>query len=609
MTLRLVLTARLRSILPLLWGLLLVAASPADLKATPLEPGTRVRGWTLLSDDEDKAMIAIERAADYQVNHLQLSHRIVHDLNELDDPDTRAQVNRLTDAAHKAGIDEVVLWDHALYPLDYYPGRFRTGPGGTIDLDNPDFWKWLKADYRRLLDKVPAIDGLVLTFIETGARVEEQYSEELTTDAARLAAVVNAVADVVIGERGLALYARSFSYTRTEFANVLEAVSLFERPEVRLMMKEAPHDFFIPHPSNPFIGTIDRPTLVEFDAAGEYFGQSVIASTMPEHVLRRWREVGTRPNVIGYVARTDRYGDTQIVDRAAEINLHALYRGFEDPQVTAEQVYDEFIRERYGRAALPHVKAAFRRALDIVSASLYTLGTDIGHRHSRLNYDTHTSSYVRHVSGKWIEPPVVFVRHDLNRKFHYWRDVVDHLAPAYVKNMRGPLWDEVPEVREAGWIRPGERMNEEFLRYILTEKDYGLAQAGTALAEIEMAEPALKPADYQELYQLFHRTVLTARLHRAVAAAYFGFRVWCRGPEYRTEYVVTTVLQGLNEIRAVVQLIRDYPEHYPLGQWDWGKDADRAERYYRAIAIDGWPLKTHGVPNPEGGMLFPYEMP
>ncbi len=588
---------------------MLIKLFAATAWAAPLPPSAPVRGWTLLSDDEPKAMKAIEAAADYQINHLQLSHKIVHDLREVDEPETRDLVNRLIDAAHGAGIEEVVLWDHALYSLDYYPDRFRTGPDQTIDLDNPDFWEWLKDDYRRMLNKVPRADGLVLTFIETGARVEEQHSEKLQIEADRLAAVVNAVADVVIGERGLTLYARTFSYTKTEFANVLSAVSLFERPEVRLMMKETPHDFFIPHPPNPSIGTIDRPTLIEFDAAGEYFGQSIIATTMPELFLRRWRLLGTQPQAIGYVARTDRYGDTQIVGRAGEINLLAISRGAEDPNTTAEQIYEEFIEKRYGSAAVPDVKAAFRRAMDIVYASLYTLGTDKGNRHSRLNYDTHTSSYVRHVSGKWIDPPIVYLGHGLNREFHYWRDVVDHLAPAYVKDLQNPLWEEVPNVRKSGWIRPGDQLTEQYLRFVLTEKDFAINQAGKSLADIQRAKPHLNPQDYQELYSLFNRTLLTSRLHRAVAAAYLGFRLWCKDSPYRSDFVMTMTQKGLDEIRIVAPLIANYPGHVPAGQWNWRKDADRANRYFQQIAVEGWPYKTNGIPNPEGGLVFPYQEP
>ena len=86
-------------------------------------------------------------------------------------------------------------------------------------------------------------------------------------------------------------------------ANIVGAVDLFERPEIRLMMKEAPHDFFLTHPANPKPGTIGRPTLIEFDAAGEYNGQGVIINTWPEFFLERWRAFADRPHIAGYVAR------------------------------------------------------------------------------------------------------------------------------------------------------------------------------------------------------------------------------------------------------------------------------------------------------------------
>ena len=105
--------------------------------AEPLGPATPVRGWTILSSSEPDAMAVIAAAPAYNINHLELSHEIVHDLREIRDPKRQALTNRLVDAAHKAGIQQVLLWDHALYDLNYHPAEFRTGPGGTIDLDNP----------------------------------------------------------------------------------------------------------------------------------------------------------------------------------------------------------------------------------------------------------------------------------------------------------------------------------------------------------------------------------------------------------------------------------------------------------------------------------------
>ena len=90
------------------------------------------------------------------------------------------------------------------------------------------------------------------------------------------------------------------------------------------MMKETPHDFFLTHPNDPFIGKINKPTIVEFDTGNEYNGQGVIANTWPEYVTKRWTDFIKRPNVIGYVARTDRYGTTKLVGSANEILLYCL---------------------------------------------------------------------------------------------------------------------------------------------------------------------------------------------------------------------------------------------------------------------------------------------
>ena len=578
-------------------------AAQGPSRTGPLPVGEPVRGWIILSDSEPDAMAVVEAADRYDINHLQISHEIVHDLNELREEDKRGLTNRITDAAHAAGIREVVVWDHALYGLDYYPERFRTGPGGTIDLDDPDFWEWLKQDYREMLDLAPGIDGIILTFIETGARAERQHSNRLDTPQEKLAAVVNAVADVVVGERGLNLYARTFAYTHEEYDNITRAVDLFERPEIRLMMKETPHDFFLTHPNDFFAGRIARPTIIEFDITGEFNGQGIIANTWPEYVIGRAADLLRRPHVIGYTARIDRYGDTRLIGRPGEINLHALKRVAEDPGVTAEEVYDEFITRRYGAAAVPHLKAAFRNAFDIVTSTLYTLGTNTAD-HSSLNYDPYASSYARHVTGKWMDPPIARVGHGVNRELHYWRDVVDHIAPAWAKTPSGTQWNEVPWVAEQGWIQPGERMDGEYLGYIVTEKAHGVRLAEESLTHVEAARAALSPEDFEDLRHYFARTLLTARLHLAVAKAYYGYRVWARGAPHATPEVEGTVREGLAEIRAVAREIQEYPLKPPSGQWTWEEDAEQALQYHQWITT-GWPAETRGFRHPYAGLAFP----
>jgi len=573
--------------------------------AEPLGPGVSVRGWTILSNSEPDAIAVIGAAKAYNINHLELSHEIVMDLREIRDTKRQALVGRLVDAAHTSGIQQVLLWDHALYDLNYYPAEFRTGPGGTIDLDNPKFWEWFKADYRALLDLAPRADGVVLTFIETGARVERQHSAKLPTPQDKLAAVVNAVSDIVIGERKLTLYARTFSYTHEEYRNIAGAIAKFARPEVRLAMKEVPHDFFLTHPNDFFAGTIARPTLIEFDTGAEYNGQGLIANTWPEHMLERAKDLLRRPHVTGYVARTDRYGLTRIIGRPSEINLLALKRATEDPNVTADAVYDEFITARYGRAALPYVKEAFKNAFDIVTSSLYTLGTNTAN-HSKLDYDPYASSYSRSVSGKWIDPPLVEVRHDVNRRFHYWSDVVNHLAPAWGKVLKGTPLTETPEVIERGWLTPGDLIDATYLEYVRREKAYGVRVAEQSVGAIEKARAHLTDGQYQDLRHYFARTLLTARLHEAVSSAYFGFRVYARGEKFRTLQLMTSVGAALKQIPDLARTIREYPVKPATGgQWNWVEDADEAMRYYDWIVKSGWPKETRGFPNPYAGLTFP----
>jgi len=576
-------------------------------QAAPLAAGTAVRGWTILSESEPDAMAVIAGSASYRINQLELSQAMVGSLRELKDEKRQQIVGRLVDAAHVAGIAEVTVADNALYSLDYYPARFRTGPGGTLDLDNADFWQWFKADYRSLLDRVPGADAVVLSFIAAPGHADQQASQRLASGPQKLAAVLNAVADVVVGERHLNLYARIYPDERAGDPRIKELVGLIARPEVRLMCKVSPMDYFLTGPNNANLGTYDRPTLVEWDAVGEFSGQGVVANTWVEDIMRRCRDVGARAHVIGHTARIDRFASSRLIGKPGEINLLALKRASEDPNVTAEQVYAEFIDEHYGSAARTDVAAAFKNAYDIDTAVFYVLGLPVND-HSRLDYDLYTESYGHNVVGRWLTPPILWVGHGVDREFHCYRNVLDHIAPAFVKDPRyvAPFYTPGDERQ---WIHPGEAMNEEYLRYILAEKDFGVKCAEDSLQHIEHGRSTLAPGAYADLHDYFERTLLTARLHRVTAAAYYGFRVWSRGEPYRSDYVLQTVQNGLDGIKQVVRLIRDFPVPPLTAEYDWSKDPDRAERYFRLIVQDGWlsedPQGQH-IPDPAARQRFPY---
>lgn len=565
--------------------LFLVAFTFVGCKIIPDK--VQVRGWTILSDSYDDALVTIEAAHEYEINHLQLSHNLVMDLCELKKPDKRNIVKKLVDEAHTAGISEVVVWDHALYGLEYYPQQFKTGPNETLDLDNQEFWNWFKQDYREMMKLVPEVDGLVLTFIETGARAEKQHSLKLKTNAEKLAAVVDAVASVVIDELGKKLYIRTFAYTDAEYENTIGCIAHIKNQKIILMMKETPHDFFLTHPNDKYAGTIKRPTIIEFDCGNEFNGQGIIANTWADYILKRWSNFQRRPNIIGYTARTDRYGDTRIVGHPSEILLFALKRYVEDTTLNADNISEEFIHKKYGEKAVQFVKPAFDLSFEIVSSVLYTLGTNVAN-HSKLNFDPYGSSYGRHVSGKWIHPPMVYVAHGVNRQFHYWYEVIDHLAPARLKNADGPIKTEAPFVISNQWVTPEEKMDSTYYRYVLREKAHGVKLANQALNYIKDAEPYMRAEDYTDLFETFNRTLLTTQLYEAVSRAYWGYRIYARGELFQTPELNASIRKGLDDILVIAHQIKNYPHQYPVGQWNWKEDADMALQYYNQIAVSGW---------------------
>lgn len=541
--------------------------------------GKKVNGWILLSENMEYAVRSIKTAKEYGVNQLQLSHNIIHNLKEIRNEQVCTKVNTLIDKAHQEGINEVLLWDHCLYSLDYYPDRFKVKENGLLDFDNPAFWNWLKEDYRQMLRQVKNADGLVLTFIETGAYAEKQHSDKMKTAAEKLAAVVNAVADVVIGEFNKKLYIRTFAYSEREYENILGCINRLNRDDIILMMKETPHDFFLTHPNNKYIGKINKPTIVEFDTGNEYNGQGVIANTWPEYVMKRWAVFSQFSNIIGYAARTDRYGDTSIVGTANEILLYALKRQSEKSSITPCQIYDEFICKKYGKKALPYLKKAFMKAFDIVTSSLYTLGINTA-EHSAMNYADYPWSYSRHVPGRWINPPTEYVGHHVNRTFDYWKDVVNHIAPVKFKQRSSVCYQEIKDVFDNGWIDDKERMDATYYKYIVTEKRYGVQLAKEALADIEHTKKFLSQEKYNQLYQLFYRTYLTAQLHEAVCTVYFGNRVLHGQENSQSPKIQQETQAAIGRLEHVIKQMQEMKGTYPVGQFDWGRDADIALKSY-----------------------------
>jgi hypothetical protein len=562
---------------------LLNCCSIADRKLK----SNQIRGWNILSDNREMAIKAINRSVEYNINHLQLSHKIVHWLRQIKEPERRALVNELTHLAHEKGIKEVTLWDHALYKIDYYPDQFKVkiGQKTLLDFDNPDFWEWVKSDYREMLNLVPDIDGLILTFIETGSRAEQQYSKKMSSSEEKLSAVVQAVTDVVVNERNLKLYLRTFIHNRSELQMLLHCFKAIQsHPNIVVMTKEAPHDFFITHPPSYWVKDMPHPVIIEFDCAHEFNGQGIVASIFPQVHYDRWKYYQTLPNVIGYVNRTDRYGNTQIIGRPSEINLYTIKRFAEDPDVTIDEITDEFIIKQYSSNALPHLRFVFNSAPDMITSILYTLGLCLNN-HSQLNFDR-WQSYTKLVAGNWLKEPVVTIEHNVNKTYHFWKDIVNHLTLPKYKPKPGHTfkWYPFGDHLNPEWFDDKEMINVEYLKDVITEKKYGIALCEQVLEKIKEAREFISDSSkYWDLYHTFNRTRISGELYLAVIEALWGYRIYSRDEIYRTDELFHIIQSGLKEILLLAEQINHYPEKGPVGQHDWAKDAERALNYHQSI--------------------------
>lgn len=536
----------------------------------------KIYGWNILTDHMGTALETIEASKNYKVNQLQLSHEICHNLKDVKRQWNRNIVNNLTQYAHKAGISEVFVWDHALYNLSYYPERFKKN--GQINLDDPGFWEWLKDDYRKMLDKIPEVNGIVLTLTETGNRVEDQYSEKWKAPAEKMAAFVDSVAAVVVTERGIKLYLRRLTSDKTERDKLSECFRLITCREITVMEKEAPHEFIINHPVADWIQDIQFPVIIEFDCAHEWNGQGNVASFFPETHYERWKYYQKLPNVIGFSIRTDRFGKTSILNGPAEINLFTLHEAATNPAATFDEITEKYISEKYDSASVPFFKEAFKLAPEIILSSYYTLGLNTTN-HSNLDFENR-STYTRHVSGRWMDNPEIFIGHDVNQTFQYWSDIVNHLAPTKYKTDERYIADEMPEVTENNWIQPEEMMDTIYLKYILTEKNFGVSQAYKAIAAINAAKPFCTDSKvFNQIYHTFNRTLLSARLRKAYAQVYYANRIWNRGEDFQNDSLKTLIATGVEELRTISAEMKVYRQAGPEGgQYEWVKDADTAFR-------------------------------
>ena len=343
-----------------------------------------VHGWVLLNARPESVEETIAAAARYGVNHIQLSHGLIMNIEDIlgDDPAATARVEALNlgiRLAHENGM-KAFIWTHEL-----------SGTGTDICYEPGDpVWEARADAYRRGIARIPDVDGVVVMFgsapvppwftVCTCAYCQENYDDPpfyVPPRAERLRIITEQVGGVIVHELGKELIMRAFVHQPDENAWHADGLSAVEGVDFLSMHKGPVQDWQPYNPHDPTFGRVgNRPSIVELDLAGEYYGLSVLPFCAPGYVRYRMRHMWENYG-IGAVVRVER-GAHSALGTPNEVNLFAVRDFMEDPGRPLAHIWDAFLTDAYGLAPGEAGQKIARRTLEatfpIRLKSHYVLG-------------------------------------------------------------------------------------------------------------------------------------------------------------------------------------------------------------------------------------------
>ncbi len=342
-------------------------------------------GWILMDTDRAYISQTLNKAADFGITHIQLSHALIMDIDEINlDPVKAALLKDIAREAHDLGLD-IWVWAHEIYGVH---------PFACFD-PQAALWESRAQAYRDALDAIPEIDGVILMF---GSADTEpwyvvcacQWCQDLPSTgnfildfmnnhpAERLTLLYDVVGGVVMDEYGKKLRVRTFMHMPWELDWLSESLVEYDRPDLMVMSKDVPQVWVPYYPHNPIIGldkTGGRHQIIEMDLGNEYWGKNKILSSQVDYINYRW-SYDKEKGAMGAAARIER-GANHAFGTANEINIYAFSRIVRD-SAKPDAIYREWFEERYGigppSPASDALKEIFRNSHFAMRKMYYTLG-------------------------------------------------------------------------------------------------------------------------------------------------------------------------------------------------------------------------------------------
>lgn len=316
--------------------------------------------WLPLTMDQGYIGHTAELARRFDVGAFHLSHRLVHDAEDvIDDAEHREGVLKAMQTMKDAGL-AIWCWTHEIKKLP--PGIKK----GQFSLRDPTLKTFLQDKYESFLTKVlPGLDGIILTMAETGVKV---YDNVTPNEARQNVRDLVSVLYEPMARHDVRLAVRSFVYKKAEL-DIVETATMDMPEDVAVMSKIYPHDWQPFYPINPIIGAVGRrEQWVEFDLGFEFEGQNTIPYSDPHQRIAQLRHLWAK-GLRTVCLRLDRYhgeeGKSAIHTPWGLLNLTVFSEFKKNPSVAAEAIIAEWEQRQFPGAwkVLELSTAITRRAM------------------------------------------------------------------------------------------------------------------------------------------------------------------------------------------------------------------------------------------------------
>lgn len=368
-----------------------------------------IRGWDIERYDPNYVRDAIHRAHEAGMNTISLSHEVVMNAEEiLHDWHRYQHLQDFCELAHREGT-KIYFWNHQLNNPPELLITHGEGKARALDFDNPVLKQFLYDRYQRVVDRVPSVDGIILSLTESEWQVHREGASGARGGARivsrmkpseRMAMVINTVHDSLKARRKQ-LIVRDFLRSPAEMNTFVTALQSVPE-DVWVYSKCVPNDWEYRYPPHPLLGKLSpRKQIMELDCYKETGGNHRIAMLAPDYYqtqLKMARDHG----LAGAIARTDD-GFRSNLGTPGEFNVYAYSRLLHAPDADVEAMWPAFFDPIYGAKTAPTAISCLKETFPLVCAITYTLGFWTGSGAPNIAYtDDHL---VNNSSALWSNDP------------------------------------------------------------------------------------------------------------------------------------------------------------------------------------------------------------